>query len=107
MTTAYLEFGHMERSKLQTLSEAHIRAVLHRYISDAPVYLFGSRARNDANWNADYDLWVDADVPDGTLSAIQAALEESFVPFKVDIVTTAQLRGCFGERVRAEAKAWM
>lgn len=97
----------MERGKLQALSEAHIRAVLRRYVGDAPVYLFGSRARHDANWNADYDLWVDADVAASTLASIQEELDESFVPFKVDIVTTAQLRGDFGERVRAEAKVWM
>lgn len=97
----------LTRDTLRSLSEAYIREILHQHIGNAPVYLFGSRARSSAAWNADYDLWVDADIPASTIMAIQELLEESFVPFKVDIVSTPQLRGRFGEQVRAEAQRWM
>jgi predicted nucleotidyltransferase len=56
-----------------------------------PVYLFGSRARGDARWNSDFDLWIDADIDPSVLVTIDELLEESFVPFHVDLVTTRQL----------------
>lgn len=97
----------LTRDTLRSLSETYIREVLRRHIGNAPVYLFGSRARGSAAWNADYDLWVDADIPASTIVTIQEFLEESFVPLKVDMVSTPQLRGRFGEQVRAEAQRWM
>lgn len=53
------------------------------------------------SWNSDYDLWVDADLPQGLINDILEELDESFVPFKVDIVTTPKLRGRFGAVVRS------
>jgi hypothetical protein len=71
------------------------------------VYLYGSRARRDHRWNSDYDLWIDADLPRRVIAEMTDQLEESFVPFKVDIVTTSQLQGRFAECVRREATPWM
>lgn len=97
----------MTRAELARASEAIIRARLREHLGEAtPIYLFGSRTRGDAAWNADYDLWIDAEVPRAVLTAIEEEIEESFVPFEVDLVTTAQLAGAFGERVRKEAKPW-
>ena len=98
----------MNRSDLMRLSEDFIRETLLRYLhSDTAVYLYGSRARGDAAWNSDYDLWVDSDLPRYQINEITENLDESFVSFHVDLVTTPMLRGEFGERVRAEAKRWM
>lgn len=98
----------MKQAELITASEAYIREELRKYLPQGVgVYLFGSRARQTARWNSDYDLWVDADVSDPIISKITEELDESFVPFKVDIVTTPKLRGRFGECVRAEARPWM
>ena len=98
----------MNQAELNASSEAFIRQTLRKYLqADIPVYLFGSRARDAARWNSDYDLWIDADVPRATIAGIQDELDESFVPFKVDIVTTPTLRGKFGEIVKLEAKQWM
>lgn len=98
----------MNQSDLREASEAFIRNELRKHLPQgARVYLFGSRARQTARWNSDYDLLVDADVPDRVITEILEEIDESFVPFKVDIVTTAKLRGRFGECVRAEAKPWM
>jgi predicted nucleotidyltransferase len=98
----------MNRFDLMRLSEDYIRDTLRRYLrSDAAVYLYGSRARGDAAWNSDYDLWIDGELPRHQINAIVEDLDESFVPFHVDLVTTGMLRGAFGERVRAEAKRWM
>lgn len=96
----------MTRAELTQASEAFIRACLRKHLGEVPVWLYGSRARGDAAWHADYDLWIDADVPRATLSAVEQEIEDSFVPFSVDLVTTPQLTGAFGERVRREAKPW-
>lgn len=98
----------MTKSELQDLSDRFIRSRLRgRLPSGAGVYLFGSRARGTASWNADYDLWIDAQVPERIIQEVLDEIDESFVPFKVDIVTTADLRGAFAERVRSEAVRWM
>ncbi len=98
----------MNRDELRRESEVCIRSVLRDHVQDGTaVYLYGSRARGDAAWNSDYDLWIDADLPDRVIAEIIDALDESIVPFHVDIVTTPSLRGAFGERVRAEARRWM
>ncbi len=98
----------MHKAELKALSEAFIRETLRKRLqADVKVYLFGSRAKNTARWNSDYDLWIDADLPNTLVTEIQEELEESFVPFKVDIVTTPRLRGRFGEIVKSEARQWM
>lgn len=98
----------MNQSELRAASEAFIRETLRKHLqADVKVYLFGSRSRGDARWNSDYDLWIDADLPDALIAQIQEELEESFVPFKVDIVTTPRLRGRFGEIVKTDARRWM
>lgn len=98
----------MNRYDLRRLSEDYIRDTLRRHLrSDTAVYLYGSRARGDAAWNSDYDLWVDGELPRQQINEIIEDLDESFVPFHVDLVTTPMLRGQFGERVRSEAKRWM
>ena len=98
----------MDQKDLELASEAYIRSALRKRLpKDAKVYIFGSRARQTASWNSDYDFWVDAFLPDWTINEFIEELDESFVPFKVDVVTTPKLRGRFGECVRAEAKLWM
>lgn len=98
----------MTKTELQLRSETFIRDRLRgRLPPGVGVYLFGSRARRTANWNADYDLWIDADVPAGAIREIVEEIDDSFVPYKVDIVTTAELQGPFADRVKSEAIRWM
>ena len=107
---AWIGFWEMavDRQQLTMLSETYIRDLLQKRLPpETPVYLYGSRARRDQRWNSDFDLWVDGVLPPATLGEIYELLEESFVPFKVDIVTEVNLRGRFGEQVRKEAIRWM
>ena len=98
----------MTRADLLAASEEIIRNILRLTLTaGVPVYLFGSRSRGDRRWNPDFDLWVDADVPREDILTIEDQLEDSIVPFGVDIVTTCQLKGEFGQRVRQEAIRWM
>lgn len=98
----------MNRQELINQSEAYIRLLLKERIpSQAKIYLYGSRSRRDNRWNSDYDLWIDADVPRKVIAEMTDQLDESFVPFRVDIVTTPQLNGRFAELVKQEAILWM
>jgi len=98
----------MNKSDLLQVSEENIRKILVKHLpADTAVYLFGSRARGDGRWNSDFDLWVDAVLPSETIVEIGEDLENSIVPFEVDIVTTDQLKGEFGKRVTQEAIQWM
>lgn len=98
----------MNRQQLIEQSETYLRDLFRRTLPDQTRgYLFGSRARGDARWNSDIDIWIDAEIEPTLLSHIEEMIEESFVPFHVDIVATPQLTGKFGELVRKEARPWM
>jgi len=98
----------MTRQELINRSEALIRQILGEHIPpQARIYLYGSRAKGDNRWNSDYDLWIDGEISSRKLVELIEKLEESFVPFRVEIVTTQQLTGRFGERVKQEAKPWV
>ena len=98
----------MTRQELINRSEAYIRQAIREHVPlQVRVYLYGSRAHGDNRWNSDYDLWIDGEIPGKVLSEMIEKLEESFVPFRVEMVTTSQLTGRFGERVREEAKPWI
>lgn len=98
----------MDRQQLTSLSETYIRDMLKKHLpAGTAVYLYGSRARRDARWNSDFDLWIDADLPAGIRGMLDELIEESFVPFKVDIVTRSQLKGRFGEEARKDSVRWM
>ncbi len=98
----------MTRQQLFERSVAQLRDMLGAKLPPhTPVYLFGSRAREDNRWNSDFDFWIDADLAPSSLAELDEQIEESFIPFHVDFVTTAQLTGRFGEIVRHEAKKWM
>jgi predicted nucleotidyltransferase len=97
----------MTRQELINRSEAYIRRTLgERIPSQARIYLYGSRANGDNRWNSDYDLWIDGEISSRMLRELTEDFEESFVPFRVEIVTTPQLTGRFVERVKQEARPW-
>lgn len=95
----------MTRDDLLNTSEEIIRNVLRCALpAGAPVHIFGSRSRGDNRWNSDFDFWVDAEVPHEKILVIEARLEESIVPFGVDLNCTRQLQGEFGMRVKQGEK---
>ena len=74
----------------------------------ARVYLFGSCATGHARPASDIDVavWPLVELPVGTLSLIREALEESLIPFTVDLIDLRDTDEMFRARVLKEGIAW-
>ena len=87
-----------------------VRQLVLGGLGDAParVYLFGSRATGHARPTSDIDVavWPLEELPVGTLSLIREALEESLIPFTVDLVDLRDTDEMFRARVMKEGIAW-
>lgn len=76
----------MTRRELLLFSEGMIRKLLKDSLpAGSRVFLYGSRARGDNRWNSDYDLWIDAELPRAVLRDLDERLEESSIPFRIDL----------------------
>jgi hypothetical protein len=75
---------------------------------DARIYLFGSWARGEATRLSDIDVAIDPStpLPRGTLARLREQLEESAVPYHVDIVDLSRADPEFRRRVLAEGVLW-
>jgi predicted nucleotidyltransferase len=76
--------------------------------TDAKVFLFGSRARGTSHRASDVDVAVlpSAPLPAGLLSTIKETLEESTIPFEVDLVDLLEVDPAFRQRVEREGVSW-
>ena len=74
----------------------------------AQVYLFGSRARGNARRWSDIDVAVLPleQFPAGLLSSIREALEESHIPFTVDLLDLSDADPAFRTKVLSEGIPW-
>lgn len=84
------------------------RIVLDLVYEKATVYLFGSWARGEATRLSDIDVAIDphTPLPRGTLARLREQLEESHVPYHVDVVDLSHTDPEFRRRVLAEGILW-
>jgi predicted nucleotidyltransferase len=75
---------------------------------DVMVVLFGSRASGSAGVASDIDVDVlpRTPLPTGLLSRIREALEESHVPYRVDVVDLTSVDPAFRKRVLETGVIW-
>ena len=75
---------------------------------EARVFLFGSHARGNAWRFSDVDVAIDPrlPLPPELLAEMKDALEESTVPWRVDLVDLSTASAEFRERVLREGTAW-
>jgi len=68
--------------------ESKHQKIIHSILSKHPYrfYVYGSRAKNQAKKYSDLDLCFCEEIPWNVLSHIQEDLEESDLPFKVELV---------------------
>ncbi len=72
------------------------------------VYLFGSRARGDHTLRSDLDLgFLSDDDIRYELSVLREILEESHVPFRVDVVDLSRVDPEFRNHVMEEGVLWI
>ncbi len=89
---------------------AQVKAIVEEALAGqrASVYLFGSWATGRRRRGSDIDIAVDAPapLPPGVMARLREALEESTVPYRVDVVELVETSADFRERVRREGIAW-
>ena len=97
-----------ERSEESSLTEAR-RIVLQVLGQHAVrIFLCGSRARGRAGPQADIDIAILplSPLPAGILSELREALEESTIPYDVDIIDLSTVDESFRSKVLSEGVAW-
>jgi len=75
---------------------------------NATIYLFGSWARGDATRTSDIDIAIEplAELPRGALARLRESLEESHIPYHVDVVDLRKTAPEFRRRVLTEGIPW-
>jgi len=75
---------------------------------DARVYLFGSAATGALRASSDIDVAIEAPepLPAALLSRLREALEESTIPYEVDVVDLGTVDPEFRQRVKREGILW-
>ena len=88
----------------------HVKSLVQKGLEghDVKVILFGSHATGKAGRTSDIDVAVlpVGRLPVGLLSRIREALQESHVPFNVELVDLSQTDEAFKKRVLEEGIVW-
>ena len=76
--------------------------------ADAKVYLFGSCANDTARHHSDIDVAIDPKSPlsRDVLANLREALEESTIPYEVELVDLTEAAAELREHVRREGVVW-
>lgn len=102
--------GRADSAILERL-RAVVTSVLReqRPVPGLAVYLFGSWASGAQRPASDIDLAVDAPgpLPPGLLVRLRGAVEESTLPYRVEIVDLRDTDAAFRERVKLEGILWI
>ncbi len=92
----------------QALDE--VRRILREVLGEgtATVYLFGSWARGEATSMSDIDLAVKArsPLPPGSLARLRERLEESHIPYRVEVVDLDDAEPGLRRRILEEGVRW-
>jgi len=87
-----------------------VRRIVREVLGEGRVtiYLFGSWARGDPSPTSDLDVAVEAQVPlaPGSLARLREQLEESHVPFRVEVVDLGEVDPEFRRQILSEAVRW-
>ena len=98
-------------SDTAAVSLAEARAIVQRIVGALPVqvFLFGSRALGMSRPNSDIDIAIDpaGPVPDDLVARLRDALEESAIPYVVDVVDLSRVDASFRAKVLSEGRPWV
>ena len=97
-------------SAVATKALEEVRRIVLDVVSEkkVQVYLFGSWARGEATHLSDIDVAIDPQttLPRGMLAQLRERLEESHVPYRVDVVDLTRTSPEFRQRVLTEGVLW-
>lgn len=84
------------------------KIILSNLPKNVEVYLFGSGVTKNHSYNSDIDVAI---IPQSTFDEkiiyrIKDLIEESYVPFKVDIINLRKVSNEFKKEVFKKAKRW-
>jgi uncharacterized protein len=89
---------------------AEVRRIVREVLGnkEVTVYLFGSWARGEATPCSDIDLAVESrtPLPAGLLARLREQLEESHVPYRIEVVDLGDADPVFRRRIREEGISW-
>ena len=89
---------------------AEVRDIVFQHLAgrNATVYLFGSRARGRARASSDVDIAIESaePLPPVLLAEIRDALEESTIPYNVDVVDLRTAGAALRAVVKREGIRW-
>lgn len=82
--------------------------IIHKYVPKSKIYLFGSRARKQHHVGSDIDLAIDAQkaLEIGVLGNIKEEIEESTIPFFVDIIDLNNIDADMKEEILKDGIIW-
>lgn len=88
-----------------------LHSILQNHLQDHParVYLFGSMAAGTFRAGSDCDVGIEPlrDFPAGLLASLRERLEESSIPFPIDVVDLSLASAAFHEQVKKDGKLWI
>jgi predicted nucleotidyltransferase len=100
----------LDYTKIMNKYEKQIKQIILNEINslNIKIVLFGSRARNEACKTSDYDLALDAgkQINNKLLRQIRSKLEDSIIPYKVDIVDFAAVSLNLQKQIVKEGIEW-
>ncbi len=97
----------MKTEEIKTIDD--LKKFIRTFLKDkdVKVFLFGSRARNDSSTFSDVDIgFVSRSNIEKDLAILKEAIEESHLPYKVDLVDLSTDKKLF-EIVMKEGKRWL
>lgn len=100
----------MKNDPMENRYRDRINSIFREVFKKEPVriVLFGSRARNDAAAQSDFDFAVDTGkrVERKVLSILREKFEESTLPFQVDIVDFSCVSKAMHDQIIQSGKEW-
>ena len=98
----------MNATRIQAIEELRRMVLAALGQRDAAVWLFGSCARGDARQHSDIDIAIlpRDELPVGFFGQLQADIEESTIPYDVEVVDLRGADAAMVEEVRREGVKW-
>lgn len=80
----------------------------HPLSKNASVFLYGSCARGDNHKKSDIDIAISpyTKLPHGQLADLRATIEESSIPYRVDLIDLNDTSDSFKTTILTEAIPW-